>query len=183
MSRMLATAGSPVTSGDQSAMCSRSTQIPLTSHTEDSMRTPSRAALALAMGVFTAGGLTVAATPADASASHGQSARTVHQVSVTVPGTGVRMTSDVDDDGNIVGTSAGDDDGDEVGVDDNGVQLGDDNDAAEALDDQGDGNAQDAADDQGEDDQGADQGGDDQGEDQGGDDHGEDQGDDDQGEV
>src|SRR3954451_1015645 len=165
MSRMLATAGSPVTSGDQSAMCSRSTQIPLTSHSEDSMRTPSRAALALAMGVFTAGGLTVAATTADASASHGQSARTVHQVSVTVPGTGVRMTSDVDDDGNVVGTTAGDDDANEVDdnaneVDDNGTDAGTTNGTSQPVvinaptqagDEQGDDDAQDQADDQGDD--------------------------------
>src|SRR4051794_7247217 len=148
-----------VTSGDRSAMSPRSPR-PLTPHPEDSMRTPSRAALALAMGVFTAGGLTVAATTADASASHGQSARTVHAVSVTVPGTGGRMTSDVDDDGNVVGTSAGDDDANEVDaneVDDNGTDAGSTNSTSQpqpavinapnqAGDEQGDDNGQDQAD-------------------------------------
>jgi hypothetical protein len=162
------------------------------------VRTPSRAALALAMGVFAAGGITVAGTAVATAApgsnhSHSQhrglTVRALHSVHFAVPGTGVRMTSTVDDAGNVVSTSAGDDDGDEVGIDDEGVELGDDDDAAEPVeveDEQGeDGDDQgEDADEQGDDsdDQGADA--DDQGEDDQGDDQGEqadDQGDDDQG--
>src|SRR5690349_13524399 len=107
------------------------------------MRTPSRAALALAMGVFTTTGITAVATTAasaapahpslvrPAAASH--SARTI---SVTIPGTGVRMSSTLDDQGDVTGTSAGDDQGDEVGVDDDAVELGDAEDAAEPVDTQ-----------------------------------------------
>ena len=147
------------------------------------MRTPSRASLALAMGVFAAGGLTaVATTTADAAPAHPQTpSRTVHSISFTVPGTGVRMTSDLDDDGNVVATSAGDDEGDEVGIDDNGVDLGDENDAAEAVDDQGEDNRDqdEAGDDQGEDNNDQGEAGDDQGDDDGQDEAGDDQGDDD----
>src|SRR3954465_5318656 len=137
------------------------------------MRTPSRAALALAMGVFTAGGITaVSATTADAAApSHAKVARTVHNVTVTLPGTGVRLTTGVDDAGQVTSTSAGDDDGDEVGVADGDVALGADDDAAEPVE---------AGDDQGEDNQGQDAGGD-QGEDAGGDNQGDDTAGDDQG--
>src|SRR3954470_12975914 len=85
------------------------------------MRTPSRAALALAMGVFTTTGLTaVAATSATAAPAHPSIARPVaaphstHSVRLSLPGTGVRLTASVDDEGNVTDTSAGDDDGDEV---------------------------------------------------------------------
>jgi hypothetical protein len=142
------------------------------------------------MGVFAAGGLTaVATTTADAAPAHPQTpSRTVHSISFTVPGTGVRMTSDLDDDGNVVATSAGDDEGDEVGIDDNGVDLGDENDAAEAVDDQGEDNSDqdEAGDDQGEDNNDQGEAGDDQGEDnndqgEAGDDQGDDDGQDEAG--
>jgi hypothetical protein len=132
------------------------------------------------MGVFAAGGLTaVATTTADAAPAHPQTpSRTVHSISFTVPGTGVRMTSDLDDDGNVVATSAGDDEGDEVGIDDNGVDLGDENDAAEAVDDQGEDNSDqdETGDDQGEDNNDQGEAGDDQGDDDGQDEAGDDQG-------
>ncbi|HET7310229.1 MAG TPA: hypothetical protein VFJ17_02770 [Mycobacteriales bacterium] len=104
------------------------------------MRTPSRAALALALGVFTTTGITaVASTAANAAATHPSLARpaaashSANVVSLTIPGTGVRMSATMNDQGDVTSTSAGDDQGDEVGVTDSSVELGDAGDAAEPV--------------------------------------------------
>src|SRR5436189_624881 len=69
------------------------------------MRTPSRAALAVAMGVFTAGGITVATTasagPAHPSASHRAAAPHASHLNLALPGTGVRLTASVDPEGDL----------------------------------------------------------------------------------
>src|SRR4051812_9211038 len=81
----------------------------LSGTTEVPMRTPSRASLALAMGFFTTSGITaVAATSASATPSHPSLARppavahhTARVVSLTVPGTGLRLSASVDDEGQV----------------------------------------------------------------------------------
>src|SRR4051794_31507351 len=101
------------------------------------MRAPSRASLALAMGVFATTGLTaVAATSASAAPASPSLARpavahhTARVVSLTLPGTGLQLNASVDDEGNVTGASAGDDQGDEVEVgDDDAAELGDNDDA------------------------------------------------------
>ena len=95
------------------------------------MRAPSKAALALAMGVFTASGASaIGVTAAIAAPSHAHSA-TTHDVSTEVPGTGVDLTDTMDDNGAVTGTTAGDDDATEVANDDDATDLGDQNDPAE----------------------------------------------------
>ena len=73
------------------------------------MRTPSRSAFLFAMGLVTATGAAgiVGISAANASPSHARSAPA--SVSMTVPGTGVSVTTDMDDNGDVTGTTAGDD--------------------------------------------------------------------------
>src|SRR4051795_8370910 len=81
----------------------------LSGTSEVPMRTPSRASLALAMGFFATSGITaVAATSASAAPSHPSLARppaVAHHiarvVSLTVPGTGLRLSASVDDEGQV----------------------------------------------------------------------------------
>jgi hypothetical protein len=131
------------------------------------------------MGVFTTTGITaVATTAASAAPGHPSLARpaaahSARVLSLTLPGTGVRLTSSLDDNGDFTGASAGDHEGDEVGVADDAVELGDDDDAAEPVETPDPetsqaGGSQGSSDDQGNaDDQGDDQGdsADDQGDD------------------
>src|SRR3954469_12336788 len=145
----------------------------LSGTSEVPMRTPSRASLALAMGFFATSGITaVAATSASAAPSHPSLARppavahhTARVVSLTVPGTGLRLSASVDDEGQV-------NDVDEM---ENEPEVNDANDV-EAQDEANDANdADDAGDDQGEDNDGQEEAGEDQGEDQN-DDQGEDAG-------
>src|SRR3954452_13819346 len=124
----------------------------LSGTSEVPMRTPSRASLALAMGFFATSGITaVAATSASAAPSHPSLARppavahpTARVVSLTVPGTGLRLSASVDDEGQV-------NDVDEM---ENEPEVNDANDV-EAQDEANDANdaddADEAGDDQGED--------------------------------
>src|SRR4051794_3336418 len=115
------------------------------------MRTPSKAALALAMGVFTASGtagMAVANAAPRPAAAHAPTHAVTHAkaavLTLSLPGTGVSVTSDVHDDGDGPATSAGDGDASGVGVSDGGVELGDGNDQAEPVDSQDDSQGPDA---------------------------------------
>jgi len=131
------------------------------------MRTPSKAALALAMGLFTATGAgAFGVTSALASPAH---SATAHHVSTEVPGTGVDLNDTVDDNGGVTGTAAGDDNGTEVENDADATQLGSSDDPAEPAESEhhGDNSTTDTSGhDQGDDASGDNQG-DDQGTDQG----------------
>src|SRR3954470_5329367 len=135
--------------------------------TEVPMRTPSRPTIALAMGgVFATIGLTGAAA-ASAAPAHPALARpavahhTARVLSLTVPGTGLRLSTSVDDEGNVEDVDEMEnedevndvDDADEVENEDEANDAGDD---ADEMDEVGD--------DQGEDNDDADEAGDDQGE-------------------
>src|SRR3954470_1095980 len=80
-----------------------------TSSEAPDMRTPSRSAFLFAMGLVastSAAGI-VGVSAANASPGHARSAPSA--VTMTVPGTGVAVTTDMDDNGDVVGTAAGDD--------------------------------------------------------------------------
>src|SRR4051812_20618890 len=135
--------------------------------TEVHMRTPSRASIALAMGgIFATTGLTGAAATSAAAATHPSLARpavahhTARVLSLTGPGTGLRLSASVDDEGQV-------EDVDEM---ENEPEVNDVNDAdeTETEDEANDaGDQEEAGDDQGgEDNDGADEAGDDQGQDQ-----------------
>ena len=96
------------------------------------MRTPSRSAFLYAMGLLAATGAagivgisSANASPSHASPSHARSAPA--SVSMTVPGTGVTVTTDMDDNGDVMDTTAGDDANDQNETEANDVN--DDNSA------------------------------------------------------
>src|SRR5438309_10874426 len=119
------------------------------------MRTPSRSAFIFAMGLVattSAAGI-VGISAANASPEHARSAPAA--VTMTVPGTGVAVTTDMDDQGDVTGTTAGDDVNDQNETEANDVN--DNNGAPEPAATEaehhdrgtaaGDGNGQDASDD------------------------------------
>src|SRR4051812_6343573 len=136
--------------------------------TEVQMRTPSRASIALAMGgIFATIGMTGAAATSAAAATHPSLARpavahhTARVLSLTVPGTGLRLSASVDDEGQVEDVDEMEnedevndvDDADEVENEDEANDAGDDADEMDEVgDDQGDDNddADEAGDDQGE---------------------------------
>jgi len=71
------------------------------------MRTPSKTAFTIAISLITAGGAAgvIGVTAAQAAPEHHAPA----SVTTTVPGTGVDVTNDIDDQGQVTGTTAGDD--------------------------------------------------------------------------
>src|SRR4051795_1763240 len=120
------------------------------------MRTPSRATIALAMGgVFATIGLTGAAATASAAPAHPSLARpavahhAARVLSLTVPGTGLRLSASVDDEGNVNDVDEMEnedevndvDDADEVENEDEANDAGDDADEMDEVgDDQGEDN-------------------------------------------
>src|SRR3954466_11729036 len=114
------------------------------------MRSPSRSAFLFAMGLVAATGAAgiVGVSSANASPSHARSAPA--SVSMTVPGTGVTVTTDMDDNGDVMDTTAGDDvnDMDETEAED----VNDDNGApeTEATETEHHGDGNDAGDDNGQ---------------------------------
>src|SRR3954452_15159155 len=133
------------------------------------MRTPSRASLALAMGFFATSGITaVAATSASATPSHASLARpavahhTARVVSLTVPGTDLRLSASIDDEGQV-------NDVDEIENEDevNDVNDVDEMEAEDEVNDADDADdAEEAGEDQGEDNDDQEEAGEHQGEDQ-----------------
>src|SRR3954449_8433701 len=152
------------------------------------MRTPSRASIALAMGgIFATIGMTGAAATSAAAATHPSLARpavahhTARVLSLTAPGTGLRLSASVDDEGQVADVDEMENEPEVNDVNDDAADSGD-LESANAGDDNG--GADEAGDDQGQDqNDGADEAGDDQGQDQNdaadqaGDDQGQDQND------
>src|SRR3954469_8227422 len=123
------------------------------------MRTPSRASVALAVGgVFATIGFTGVAATSASAAPHPSLARSAvahhaaHVLRLTLPGTGLRLSASVDDEGNVAEVDETETEADDA------TEVEDANDVEDAGDDQG----EEAGEDQGED-----AAGDDQGEDQG----------------
>src|SRR3954465_1479109 len=110
------------------------------------MRTPSRASIALAMGgVFATIGLTGAAATSAAAATHPSLARpavahhAARVLSLTVPGTGLRLSASVDDQGNVNDADEMENEVNDVNDDANDVNAGDpESGAANGADDEAD---------------------------------------------
>src|SRR3954471_23500015 len=133
--------------------------------TEVPMRTPSRATIALAMGgVFATIGLTGAAA-ASAAPAHPSLARpavahhAARVLSLTVPGTGLRLSASVDDEGNVNDVDEMENENEQEDV--NNVDENEANDANDDADEQ-----EEAGEDANEDNDEAEEAGEDQNEDQ-----------------
>src|SRR4051812_36200358 len=101
--------------------------------TEVPMRTPSRATIALAMGgVFATIGLTGAAATASAAPAHPSLARpavahhAARVLSLTVPGTGLRLSASVDDQGNVNDVDEMENENEQEDVNDDANDVNDD---------------------------------------------------------